>query len=410
MPLAIDSDPEHYLALHAALDEPVVDAALSVRERQIRREVRAVVATSVATSAAMLDRKHLFAHDGYQALAASGLAGLSFPVLLGGTGDTTTAYAVAVEEIAAGCGATSLVYMTQANAAYPIMIAGSADLARRYVPSMLDGSRYGSLAVTEPDAGSDASGLRTSAAARPVGGAAVEYRLAGTKTFITTADRAEVIVCFATVDPAAGRDGITAFVVDGHAPGITRGRPLRKMGMHGSTTAELFFDDTPVPVTHRLGGDGGGWEILLRTVTRARIGAAAQGIGLARGAYAHALAALHQMYGKALPAPVASECADMRARILQGRLLLLAVTREVDRQPAAPDAQISMLKQACTDVGWQVSLAAVTVLGGCGDLAGFGVERYLRDAKVTQIYDGANEIQRLLVARDTGRRIGTVLR
>jgi len=410
-PLRLDTDPDFCRALHGALDEEVADALLDERERAVRARVREVVAEHVAPGAAARDENRTFAHDSYQALARAGLAGLLVPEEYGGTDDSTVAYAAAMEEITAGCPATSLVYMTQMHAAYPILHSGSPELARRYVPGLVDGRLYGSLGVTEPGAGSDASSLRTLAApCTGAGGAPDGYTITGSKTFITTGDRANVIVCFATLDPSAGRRGITAFVVDGDAPGITRSAPFAKMGMHGSSTAELFFDRTPVPASHRLGGEGEGWAIVVSSVTKSRISAAAQGIGLARGAYAHALAALHRIHGTSLPPDVAFVMADMRGRILSGRLMLLTVAREVDRAGGAAGGAIGLMKQTCTDIGWQVAVAATRVLGPLGDLAVLGVERYLRDAKMTQIYDGTNEVQRLLVARDTAGRLKDVLR
>lgn len=409
-PLALDTDPAAYLALHEALDEPVADALLDQREQEVREGTRQVVAEHVAPGAAVRDRDRTFAHESYQALARAGLGGLLVPKEFGGTDDSTVAYAAAMEEIAAGCGATSLVYMTQMHAAYPILHSGSHELAREYVPGLVDGSRYGSLGVTEPAAGSDASSLRT-LAVRQAGsdGEAAHYTLSGSKTFITTGDRADVIVCFATLEPEAGRRGITAFVVNGGAAGFTRSSPFSKMGMHGSSTVELSFDQTPVPASHRLGPEGEGWAIVVSSVTKSRISAAAQGVGLARGAYAHALAGLHHAHGPTLPPDVAASLAEMRGRILSGRLMLLAVAREVDRGGAASGA-IGLMKQTCTDIGWQVALSATKVLGRFGDLAVLGAERYLRDVKVTQIYDGTNEVQRLLVARDTAGRLKDVLR
>ena len=407
-PLALDHDPAAYGAMHDALDEAVCDATLEPRELEVRRAVRHVVAEHVAPGAMDRDRDHAFAHESYQALAREGLAGLLVPQDLGGTDDSTVAYASVMEEITAACAATSLVYMTQMHAAYPILHAGSAELAREYVPGLVDGSRYGSLGVTEPEAGSDASSLRTSATPRTVAGEP-GYALSGTKTFITTGDRADVIVCFATLDPRAGRKGITAFAVDGEASGLSRSRPFTKMGMHGSSTAELTFDETPVPGSHRLGEEGEGWKILVSSVTKSRISAAAQGIGLARGAYAHALAGLHLAHGASLPPEAAAALADMRGRLLSGRLVLHAVARDVDRGSAAGGG-IGLMKQICTDTGWDVAVAATKVLGRYGDLAALGAERYLRDAKVTQIYDGTNEVQRLLVARDTADRLKDVLR
>ncbi|BCJ67998.1 acyl-CoA dehydrogenase family protein [Polymorphospora rubra] len=396
--LDIDGDSKAYLALHELLDEPVVDAGLSGRELEVRALTRDVVSREVAPRAHDIDRTHAFVHDSVQALARTGLLGLIFPASLGGTGDTNVAYAIAVEEITAGCAATSLVFMTQTHAAYPIMIAGSDDLARRYVPGLLDGSVYGALGITEPNAGSDVSSLRTTA--RPVESG---YQLNGSKTFITTGDRAGVVICFATTDKTLGRRGVSAFVVDGGWDGVRPGKPFDKMGMHGSSTAELFFDDVRVPADHRLGAEGEGWRVVMRSVVKSRISAAAQGVGLARSAYARTLAALTRMHGTRLPDEHLFALADLRGRILQGRLLLHAVARQVDAIGDISTGQIGMMKQACTDLGFTAAVEATRILGPYGDLATLGVERCLRDAKVTQIYDGTNEIQRILIGREITR-------
>ncbi|MBK1789030.1 acyl-CoA dehydrogenase family protein [Prauserella cavernicola] len=400
-PLDIDSDPLAYLAHHESLDESAADALLDERELRVRAQVRDVVAHEVAPRAATVDRTHEFVHESYQALASAGLAGLVFPERLGGTGDTNVAYAAAMEEITAGCAATSLVYMTQMHAAYPILIAGSEELAQHYIPGLLDGSSYGALGITEPGAGSDVAGLSSVAAPADDG-----YALRGSKTFITTGDRADVIICFASVDRSLGRKGITAFVLNGAWDGLERGRPFDKLGMHGSSTAELFFDGVRIPAGHRLGDEGGGWQVVMNSVIKSRISAAAQGIGLARAAYGRALRALTRVHGPTLPAEAAFALATLRGRILQGRLLLFGVAREVDRSSAPDAGQIGIMKQTCTDLGFDAALEAMRILGPYGDLADLGVERCLRDAKVTQIYDGTNEVQRLLIARDTARKVG----
>jgi alkylation response protein AidB-like acyl-CoA dehydrogenase len=401
-PLAIDTDPAVYRLIHDALDEPATDNLLTERERQIRAKTRDLVATEVAPRAAAADRDHEFVHDSVQALMAAGLCGLLFPERLGGTADTTVSYAIAMEEITAACAATSLVFMTQMHAAYPIYLAGDPEIVDRYVPPLIAGTVYGSLAVTEPDAGSDVSGLRTTASRTADGSG---YRLNGSKTFITTGDRADVIVCFTTVDRSLGRRGITAFVLDGNWSGIRRGRPFDKLGMHGSSTAELAFDDVAVPARHRLGGEGEGWAIAMSSVVKSRISAAAQGVGLARAAYARALVASARIDGPRIADEASFALAGLRSQILQGRLLLHAVAREIDRGPDVSAAQVAMMKQACTDLGWQVGVEAARLLGPYGDLAVFGIDRCLRDARVTQIYDGTNEIQRLLIGREAHRLV-----
>jgi alkylation response protein AidB-like acyl-CoA dehydrogenase len=401
-------DPHAYVALQRAIDEPASDQLLTAREREVRDRTREVVARDVAPRAARLDRTHTFAHESYQALAHAGLGGLLFPRRWGGTQDTNVSYAVAMEEIAAGCPATSLVYMTQMHAAYPIWHAGSDDLASRLIPGLIDGSRYGSLAITEPDAGSDAAALRTRATAVHAHGVVGGYRLNGAKTFITTGDRSDVIVCFATVDPSLNKHGITAFVIEGSPEGLTRGQPLEKMGMHGSSTAELFLADVLVPVANRLGAEGNGWPIVTASVVKSRISAAAQGVGIARAVYTRTLALLHRIQGATLPDETMFALAGLRGDILQGRLLLLAVAREVDQSRSPSSGQIGIMKQRCTDIGWRAAVEATRLLGPAGDLVDIGVERYLRDAKVTQIYDGTNEVQRLLIGRDIARSIGAL--
>ena len=397
-PRSIDSDPKAYVALHALLDEPASDAALSPREREVRSLTRDLVSRELAPRAASIDETHEFAHDGVQALASAGLCGLIFPKELGGTGDSNVAYAVAMEEIAAGCAATSLIFMTQIHAAYPILLAGTDELRHTYIPGLLDGSKYGSLGITEPEAGSDVSGLTTAATPSTDG-----WTLNGQKTFITTGDRSDVIICFATVDRSRGRDGITAFVVEGDWSGVGHGQPFQKMGMHGSSTAEMFFDQVQIPRRNLLGEEGRGWSVLINSVVKSRISAAAQGVGIARAAYARTLAACTRLYSSRLPDELTFGLAELRGRILQGRLLLHAIARQVDSDQAVSPGQIGMMKQCCTDLGFQTSVEAIRLLGPHGDLAVLGVERCMRDAKVTQIYDGTNEIQRLLIGRETAR-------
>ena len=400
--LRLDHDSDAYLAVHAALDESISESLLTQRERDVRDLARQVSAAEVAPRAAKADRDHEFAHESYQALARAGLGGLVFPERLGGTADGHVAYALAMEEITAACAATSLIFMTQTHAAFPIMYgAGGSELSQRYIPGLLNGSLYGSMAITEPEAGSDVSGMKSRAVPLPGQDA---YTLSGSKTFITTGDRADVVVCFVTTDPARGRDGVSAFVLDKGTEGFTTGKPFVKMGMNGSSTSELFFSDVRVPASHRLGQEGEGWKIVMASVGKSRVSAAAQGIGLARNAYVRTVLALRQIHGKRLPDDVGSELAEMRGDILRARLLLLATAREIDTTENPSTAHVGIMKQVCTDLGWTVSVRAVDLLGPYGDLRELGVERSLRDAQVTRIYDGTNDVQRLLIGRDTNQR------
>ena len=393
-----------------ALDEPVADAGLTPEERSVRNRVREIVEQHVAPAAAEIDRAASFPEVGYQALASAGLAGLLIDPQYGGSGHTTVAYAAAMEEIAAACGSTSLVYMTQMHAAFPIEAFGTPEHKRRHLPRLCSGEIYGSIAITEPDGGSDVAGLR--ATARPVAGG---WHLSGTKTFITTGDRAGVVILFATVDRAAGRDGITTFLVEPPLGGVTAGPPLHKLGMRGSSTVELAFD-VEVPADSMLGRVGGGFAVAMRSVVKTRISAAAQGVGLARGALAAGVAAAREAGlldpGTAAGQAVQAELAQLRTEVAAGRTLLYRTAALVDAAGAhdgdAPrlTAEVAQAKLFCTDLGVSVADRVVDLLGPAGDLGG-PAERCLRDAKVTQIYDGTNQIQRVLIARDTFARLAS---
>jgi hypothetical protein len=387
-----------------ALDEALASLNLGDAESEIRRRVRAVVETEVAPRAQAVDAASSFPADSYQALAKAGLAGLSMPVELGGSGHSMVAYCVAMEEIAAACGATSTVYMTQMHCAHPILLQGTKIQHDLYIPGLCNGSLYGSLAVTEAGAGSDVAAMRT--VARRDGD---DYVLNGNKTFITTGDRADVIVLFASVDRDRGRHGITAFLVPRGAAGLSTGRVLGKLGLRGSSTAELFLDDCRIPASSRLGDEGSGYDLSIRSVVKSRMSAAAQGVGFARAAYQAAAlwAANHGLLsGSRRDAQDAQFLlADLRTEVLAARQVLYATADLVDKAKTDPVTEVAMCKLRCTDVGVDVSFRAMDLLGADGDLVELGVERIARDARATQIYDGTNQVQRLLIARDIRLRL-----
>lgn len=396
----IESDSRRYIEFQQLADEVAADVLLDDVEKDIRTQTRAVVAEHIAPTASATDETHEFPHESIRALSAAGLGGLLFPESLGGTDHSNVAYAAAMEEISAACPSTSLIFMTQMHAGYPILQTGTQEQQEKYIPGLLSGESYGSLGITEPDAGSDVAGLSTTA--RPVEGG---WQLSGQKTFITTGDRADVIICFATVDRSAGRDGISAFIVQNDWDGVDQGTPFQKMGMNGSSTAELYFDNAFIPTENLLGSEGQGWGIVMDSVGKTRISAAAQGVGIARGAYLRTLNVLRQLHGPRLPDEALFALGEIRGRILQGRLLLWATAREADSQPKITPGQIGVMKQSCTDLGYSVALDCMRLLGPHGDNRSYGVERFVRDAKVTQIYDGTNEIQRLLIGRETSRAL-----
>jgi alkylation response protein AidB-like acyl-CoA dehydrogenase len=289
--------------------------------------------------------------------------------------------------------------MTQMHCAHPIELAGTEDQKMRCLPDLAACRRYGALAVTEPEAGSDVASMRTTARRTADG-----YLINGSKTFITTGDRAEIIVLFASIDPSRGRKGITAFLVEGQPPGLQRGAPMHKMGLRGSSTSELYFTDCSLPPDACLGGEGQGYGLSMRSVIKSRVSASAQGVGHAVGAFQAALGWAHSrglLSAKRRDAQrIQFRLADMRSRIAAGRALLYVTARLVDRAETEPISEVSIAKLHCTALGVDIATEAVDLLGLEGDFERWGVERRLRDAKVAEIYDGTNEVQRMIIARD----------
>lgn len=367
--------------------------------RELRDRVREIARRDVAPLAIEVDAGARSPEQGYRALAGAGLGGLPVPQALGGLDAGTLAYVAAVEEVTAACGATATLYMTQMNCANAILASGHHKLARQFVPSLCSGERLGSIAITEPQAGSDVSQLRTRA--RRDG---EQYVLDGAKTFITTGDRADAIVVFAVVPE---QRGTTAFLVEGGTPGLSVGRVLHKLGQRGSSTVELFLEDCRVHASRRLGGEGDGGEIGRRTLGKARSSAAAQGVGFAAAALAHGLGWAHARglldRRRADAQDVQLAFAELRARTTAARALLYATARALDEPGVDAADAVALAKSFCTDTGMAVADAVLALMGADADRPELEAERILRDAKVTQIYDGTNEIQRIVAARALAR-------
>ncbi len=391
-------------AEHAlSVDEPAIDLLLRPAERALRDEARELCARRIAPRAAAVDASGDFPQEQLAALADAGFGGLLTPRRYGGAGASVVAYAAVLEEVTRACAATSTVLMTQMHCAHPIELAGTDEQRSRCLPSLASGLALGALAVTEPEAGSDVASMRTTARRDGDG-----YVIDGAKTFITTGDRAQVIVLFAALEPADGRDAITAFLVEGEPEGLRRGTPMAKIGLRGSSTSELFFDGCRLPATALLGAERGGYALSLESVSRSRVSAAAQGVGHAVGAYEAAVAWAHHhglLGGRRRDAQrVQFRLADLRSRIAAARALLLAVARLVDERPADALVDVSIAKLRATTLGVDVAGECMDLLGEEGDLARWGVERRLRDSKVAEIYDGTSEVQKMLIARDVRRR------
>ncbi|ODQ94390.1 acyl-CoA dehydrogenase family protein [Mycolicibacterium holsaticum] len=387
----------------AALDEKAADLALRPEELTLRDKARDVIAADIAPYAAATDLTGEFPHKQYRALVDAGLGALPISKSDGGLGASSAAYAVVMEEIAAACGSTSLVYMTQMHAAWPIVRWGTPEQRAMYVHRLCVGDIYGSIAISEPSGGSDVSALTTTA--QPLGDGFV---LNGTKTFITSGDVAGVIVTFATVDRSAGRDGVVAFLIDPDNGGVDASTPFAKMGMHGSSTVELCFRDCEVPRSAVLGDIGKGFAVAMSSVVKTRLSAAAQGVGFAAAAlragveYAAERDLLHPKNDAGQF--IQSELAFLRAKVLAARLLLIQTARVIDAGNGTEVAEVSAAKLLCTELAVEVADRVVELMGPDGDRREATIQRLLRDALVTRIYDGTNEIQRLLIARDTYSR------
>jgi alkylation response protein AidB-like acyl-CoA dehydrogenase len=375
-----------------------VDFRLNGEEQALQRQVREFAARTLAPAAAAADREGALAPGTVAALAAEGLLALAIPREHGGQARSALDYAVVMEELAVACAATAvLVSVHNSLVADPIHHWGSPEQQARYLPRMATGDCIGAFALTEPSAGSDAASLRTRATRD-----GASYRLSGGKCFITNAGLAGIYLVFATLDPAAGARGITAFLVEPGAPGFSVGAFEHKLGIRGSSTAQLFFDDCRVGEEQRLGPEGQGWRVAMGTLDSGRIGIAAQAIGIARAAYEAALAHARASGGEVVGEAAAWLLADMDVRLDAARLL-------VQRAAALKDAGERLTREAAAaklyaaETAMWVTSQAVELVGPEACTLSSPLQRYLRDAKITEIYEGTSEIQRLIIGEQVLR-------
>jgi alkylation response protein AidB-like acyl-CoA dehydrogenase len=373
---------------------------------ELRAVVRELADERVAPRAAEIDASAEFPWDLKELLAKQDLLGISFPTRFGGTELDDIGQAIVVEEIARADATTSLIVIVQKLGALPIMVAGSEDQQARYFPRLASGEWMAAFGLTEAGAGSDVAGIRMRA--RRDGD---DYVLSGSKRFITHGSIANLVTIFAVTDPAAGgRKGLSAFIVETDSPGFSAPRLEHKMGIRGSPTAELQFDEVRVPGTNRLGEEGEGFAIAMSTLDRSRLSIAAQAVGIAQGAldYAVAYAAQREQFGERIVdlQGIQFMLADMASGVEAARQLTYAAAAAVDAN--APDLAYwtSSAKLIAGDTAMRVTTDAVQVLGGYGYVSEYPVERMMRDAKITQLYEGTQQVQRMIVARQLLRRAG----
>jgi acyl-CoA dehydrogenase len=381
--------------------------ALTEEERTVRDTVRAFARDRLEPTAAQRDEDETFDRSLFAGMAEIGLAGLPYPEEHGGAGMGTFPWVVALEEVAAADMGMAVSLSVHILAQLPILTFGTDAQKDRFLPRMTAGEWLGAFALTEPGAGSDAAALALTA--RRDGD---DYLLDGTKIWITNGDESEVTVVFATVDRSKGREGITAFIVERDTPGFRVGGHERKMGIRDTVSAELVFENARVPAANRLGEEGQGLKVALSALGAGRISIAACCVGVARAALEHAVryAADRKQFGR----PIADQemiqalLAEMAAGVEAARLLTWRAARLRDAgQPI--NAASSMAKWIASDTAMRVTTDAVQVYGGAGYSRDNPVERFMRDAKGAQIYEGTNQIHRLIIAQhliETSRRDG----
>jgi alkylation response protein AidB-like acyl-CoA dehydrogenase len=372
---------------------------LSPEQEQVRDTLRAFARDVLVPNAARWDREHAFPRDALRALGALGAMGVVVPEAHGGAALDYVSLAVALEEIAAGDGATSTIVSVQNSVVCgPILAFGSPAQQREWLPRLARGEAIGCFCLTEPAAGSDASAIATRAQRR-----GDDYVLDGVKQFITSGANADVALVFAVTDARAGKRGISAFVVPTATPGFRVARIEDKLGQRASDTAQIVLEDCVVPATARLGDEGQGYRIALANLEAGRIGIAAQSVGMARAAYEAALAYAQerQAFGRpvAQHQAVAFRLADMATQIEAARQLTWHAASLRDAgAPCLKEA--SMAKLFASEMAERVCSAALQVHGGYGYVTDFPVERIYRDVRVCQIYEGTSDIQRLVIARE----------
>jgi alkylation response protein AidB-like acyl-CoA dehydrogenase len=382
----------------------VASDPLSDEQREIRDLVRTLARERIAPRAAEIDRTAEFPWDVVELFREHELFGVLFEEEHGGLGASSLLVFVAIEEISKVCATSGLIIAVQELGSLALKLAGTNEQKERWLPRLASGEWLAAYALTEPGSGSDSAAMRTEA--RREGD---EYVLNGSKRFITNAGVAELYTVFAKTDPSAGHGGISAFVVEASTPGFEVGRIEPKMGIKGSTTGEVFFNECRIPAGNLVGQEGEGFKIAMRVLDRSRPGIGAQGLGLAQGATDYALEyaksretmgrpiAEHQLVGGML--------ADMETKCEAARGLLYKCGQMIDDGVDGPElTKISaMAKLYCSDVAMEVTTDAVQILGGYGYIQEYPVERMMRDAKITQIYEGTNEIQRLVIAREMAK-------
>ena len=377
--------------------------ALSEEQVALRESVRQLAEDKIAPYAAEVDEQARFPQEAQDALVKADLQAVHIPQEYGGAGADALATVIVIEEVARVCASSSLIPAVNKLGTVPLLLSGSAELNQRYLPPVARGEAMFSYALSEAEAGSDAAAMRTRAVRD-----GDSFILNGTKRWITNAGVSDYYTVMVVTDPDAGARGISAFVVEKGDEGFSFGAPEHKLGIKGSPTRELFFDNCVIPADRMIGEEGSGFRTALATLDHTRITIAAQALGIAQGALDYAVGYVRErkQFGKAIAEfqGVQFMVADMAMKLEAARQLTYAAAARSERAMAGekvPD--LTFISSACkcfaSDVAMEVTTDAVQLLGGYGYVNDYPVERMMRDAKITQIYEGTNQIQRIVMAR-----------
>ncbi|OQX58045.1 acyl-CoA dehydrogenase [candidate division KSB1 bacterium 4484_219] len=380
-----------------------MDYFLTEQQQMLKELAHKVAEEKVRPVAAKYDESHEFPWDIVKIFADLGFFGVYIPEEYGGLGGGVMDLVITVEELSRACGGIALAVAATALGAYPILMAGNDEQKKRYLPDLAEGKYLAGYCLTEPEAGSDAGAVRTRAVRD-----GDYYILNGTKHFITNGSVAKLYTVFASTDPSRGIRGISAFLVEDGFPGLSYGKLEDKLGIRASATSEILFQDCRVPKENLLGKEGQGFRIAMETFDRTRPGVAAQAVGIAQGALELALEYTKQrrQFGQTIASFEAIQfmLADMATQVEAARALVYQTARMIDSGAKDISRESAMCKLFASDTAMKVTTDAVQLFGGYGYMRDYPIEKYFRDAKITQIYEGTNQIQRLVIGRHLIKR------
>ena len=380
-----------------------MDFHLSKEHEMIRKMYREFAENEVKPLAEEIDETERFPMETIEKAAKLGMLGIYFPKKYGGAGGDVLSYAMCVEEMSKVCGTTGVIISAHTSlCCAPIFENGTEEQKMKYLPDLLSGRKLGAFGLTEPNAGTDASGQQTTAVLDESG---ENYILNGSKCFITNGNVAETFVVFAMTNPKLGNKGISAFIVEKAFPGFSTGKHEKKMGIRGSSTCDLIFEDCIVPKENMLGKEGKGFKIAMKTLDGGRIGIASQALGLGEGAVEEAIKYTKErvQFKKRLSQfqNTQFQLADMHTRMQAAQFLVYSAAMKKElHEPYSMDA--AMAKLFAAEAASDVTRRAVQLFGGYGYTREYPVERMMRDAKITEIYEGTSEVQRMVIANHLG--------